>query len=176
MMLETSAYYGQPTGAPLPFSPQGGPGFPYAPPIWQLIGGALAHPQLGHLFPQLALAGQGIGGWPAAPFGGGAFGGPLGQYGPLAGQGIGGWLALPFGGGGFGGPLAQYAPVAGSFSRHPLLEAGHSMIMNPAFAPHGFLGSPLIGSPGGLHAMFWPRGLAGAGLPFQGAPQLAYGG
>src|SRR5262245_65475136 len=103
MMLETSAYYGQPTVAPLPFPPHGGPGIPpgpYAPPIWQLIGGALAHPQLGNLLPQLALAGQGIGGWSAPPFGGGGFGGPLAQYGPtaghqygpLAGQGLGGWF------------------------------------------------------------------------------------
>lgn len=121
MMFETSAYYGQPTAMPLPFAPQSGFGTAsgqYGQPIWQQIGGPLAHPQL---WGQLG--------------GGGQLGNPLYQYGPLAGLATGGWpqFGSPFGG--FGG----------QFARPPLLEACPAMIVTPAFAPHGLVGNPLGG-------------------------------
>jgi hypothetical protein len=177
MMLETSAHCAQPTVAPFPFTPQGWSGIPLGPygqPVWPLLGGPLSHPQS---CGPLALSGQGIGGWFPPPFGGGSpLIGLLAQYGLPGGQGIGG-LTPPFGGGSpLIGPLAQYGPLAVPFLRLPQLEAHPSMTMTPAFAPHGFLGGPLIGSPGGFSATFAPRGFGSAGLPFQPTPQLAYGG
>jgi hypothetical protein len=160
MMIETSAYYGQPTAVPLPFSPQAGYGTAaqYGLPNWQLLGGPLAHQQLwGQFGPPLYQH----------PQPGGQFGAPLQQYGQLAGPAISGWLGQPtlgFPPGGWGGQLA----------RSPLLEAFPAVPLTTAFAPHGFVGNQ-IGRPlGAFPASFGQRGLGISGFPFQAAPALAH--
>jgi hypothetical protein len=156
-MIETSAYYGQPTVGTFPFAPQATVGtFPFAPqagyataaapyglPIWQLLGGPLSHPQF----------------W-------GQFAPPLHQYGSFAGPAIGGWPVQPP----LGVPLTGWG---GQPARPPLLEAYPAIPLTAAFAPHGFVGNQ-IGPLGSLAATFGQRGFGSSGLPFQAAPPLAY--
>lgn len=125
MMFDTSAYFGQPSVAPLPFAPQGLfgylPGqqqfggflpqafgiFPgqHSQPIWPTIGGGLGHPQLAGLVPQSI------------------FGYLPGQYGQPIWPTIGGvWPGQPQLGGPLGvglGQLGRFLPFETAWPGHP---------------------------------------------------------
>jgi hypothetical protein len=159
MMIETSAYYGQPTAGPLPFAPQAGYGTTvpqYGLPIWQLLGGPLAQPQFwGQFAPPQYQHPQ--------PWG--QFGAPFHQYGSFAGPTVAGWLGQP--------PLG-FPLTGGPFARPPLLEAYSPIPLTAAFAPQGFVGNQIGGPVGGLGTPFGQRGFGTSPLPFPASAQLAY--
>jgi hypothetical protein len=176
MMVETSAFYGQP--GITSFGLQSGFGSlagQYGQPIWQQLGGPLAHPQL---WGQVSNPLQQL-----QPFGA-----PLPQYGQFAPQGIGTAFALPQIVGPLAGvpvanPLQAYGPLAQAMLLpqilHQLCAAGHPLQQCASFAGQGigaFGQLPLWGHLGGIpfgHALQQYGPLAGPGIsPWLVQPQI----
>ena len=201
MMIETSAYYGQPATGPLPFAPQAGYGTTaaqYGLPIWQLLGGPLAQPQFwGQFAPPQYQHPQPWGQFAPPQY---QHPQPWGQFAPPQYQHPQPWGQFgapqyqhPQPWGQFGAPFHQYGSFAGptvaswlgqpplgfpltggQLARPPLLEAYSPIPLTAAFAPHGFVGNQIGGPVGGLGAPFGQRGFGTSAFPFPATAQLAY--